>query len=89
MWSRRAQKRESKYNPYNVNIVIFSTYRYNNSYKCLCNVSQKYISGRKLIRRYYEVLSEFHYFANVEWKGENVSVGLSRSMWKQKDTQRY
>lgn len=34
---------------------------------------------------YYEIFSEFHYFANVEWNGENVSVGLSKSMWKQKD----
>ncbi len=34
---------------------------------------------------YYEVLSEFHYFATVKWNAGTVSVGLSKDMWKQKD----
>lgn len=42
-----------------------------------------YVKSKKPF--YYEVLNEFHYFANIEWKGEMVSVGLSKAMWKQRD----
>ena len=35
---------------------------------------------------YYEVLSEFHYFATVKWSTGTVTVGLSKDMWKQRES---
>lgn len=49
-------------------------------------ISVKIIDYYKPNRKiYYEILSEFHYFATVKWNAGTVSVGLSKHMWKQKD----
>lgn len=44
---------------------------------------KSYVQSKKPF--YYEALNEFHYFAHIEWKGETVSVGLGKAMWKQRD----
>lgn len=50
-------------------------------------VSVKAIDFYKSKQRfYYEIFSEFHYFAKVEWQGETVTVGLSKDMWKQRES---